>query len=68
MRPASTFSIIQLSNSPVFIYNNSVVDKIEDDFQRTLAKSHKVTLMEVKNQTLFTKITGHLLRLFAPLM
>ena len=52
----------------VFIYNNAVVDEIEDDFQKTLAKSHKVTLMEVKHQTLFTKITGQVLRLFAPLM
>ena len=45
-----------------------IVDEIEDDFQKTLAKSHKVTLMEVKHQTLFTKITGQVLRLFAPLM
>ena len=51
-----------------FIYNNSEIDKIERDFQQTLAKSHKVTLLEVKNQTMFTKITGKILRLVAPLM
>lgn len=51
-----------------FIYNNSVVDKIERDFQQTLAKCHKVTLIEVKNRSLLTKISGHVLRLFAPLM
>ena len=36
----------------VFIYNNSEVDKVERDFQQTLVKCHKVTLMEVKKQTL----------------
>ena len=52
----------------VFIYNNSVVDKIERDFQQTLAKCHKVTLLEVKKRTMLTKIMGQVLRLFAPLM
>ncbi len=51
-----------------FIYNNAEVDKIERDFQQTLAKCHKVTLMEVKNRTLVTKIAGQILRLAAPLM
>ena len=52
----------------VFIYNNAEVDKIELDFQRTLRKCHKVTVTEVKNRTLFTKIVGKVLRLIAPLM
>lgn len=52
----------------VFIYNNSEIDKIERDFQQTLAKCHKVTLIEVKNRSLFTKITGQVLRMIAPLM
>lgn len=52
----------------VFIYNNSVVDKIERDFQQTLAKCHKVSLLEVKNRSLLTKIVGQILRLVAPLM
>ena len=51
-----------------FIYNNSEVDKIERDFQRTLSKCHKMTLIEVKGQTLFTKLSGRVLRLIAPLM
>ena len=54
--------------SGVFIYNNSVVDRIERDFQQTLAKCHKVTLLEVRGQSLFTKISGQVLRLVAPLM
>lgn len=51
-----------------FIYNNSVVDKIERDFQMTLRKCHKVTLLEVRNLTLVTKVCGQVLRLIAPLM
>ncbi len=52
----------------VFIYNNSVVDKIERDFEQTLSKCRKVNLLEVKNRTLLTKIVGQVLRLVAPLM
>lgn len=52
----------------VFIYNNSEIDRIERDFQKTLTRCHKVTLIEVKNRTLFTKITGQVFRLLAPLM
>ncbi|MDL2295338.1 cardiolipin synthase [Lachnospiraceae bacterium OttesenSCG-928-E19] len=52
----------------VFIYQNQVVQKIEKDFQDTLAQCHKVTLVEVKSRSLYTKIKGHLLRLIAPLM
>lgn len=51
-----------------FIYNNSEIDKIERDFQQTLAKCHKVTLLEVKNRTMLTKVAGQVLRLVAPLM
>lgn len=52
----------------VFIYNNSVVDRVERDFQETLMKCHKVSLVELRNRSLFSKITGQVLRLFAPLM
>lgn len=52
----------------VFIYNNPEIEKIEQDFRQTLAKSHKVTLVEAKERSLLTKITGHVLRLVAPLM
>ena len=51
-----------------FIYNNSEIDRIERDFQQTLAKCHKVTLIEVKKRSAFTKIAGQVLRLIAPLM
>lgn len=52
----------------VFIYNNSVVDRVERDFQETLMKCHKVSLVELRKRSLFSKITGQVLRLFAPLM
>ena len=52
----------------VFIYNNSEIDRIERDFQQTLAKCHKVTLIEVRKRTMLPKIIGQVLRLFAPLM
>ena len=51
-----------------FIYNNSEIDRIERDFQHTLTKCHKVTLLEVKNRTILTKVSGQVLRLLAPLM
>lgn len=52
----------------VFMYQNPVVYQIEKDFQETLDKCHKVTLTEVKNRSMYTKIKGRLLRLLAPLM
>lgn len=52
----------------VFIYQNPAVHQAERDFQETLLKCHKVTLMEVQSRSLYTKIKGHLLRLLAPLM
>lgn len=52
----------------VFIYHNPVVYDIEKDFQETLQKCHKVTLVEVHNRTILTKLYGQLLRLIAPLM
>ena len=51
-----------------FIYNNREVDKIERDFQKTLTRCHKVTLVEAKGQTLLTKMSEKILRLIAPLM
>jgi len=51
-----------------FIYENPVVYQIEKDFQETLDKCHKVSLIEVRNRSLYTKIKGRLLRLLAPLM
>lgn len=51
-----------------FIYNNPVVRVIEEDFQRTLAKCQKVSLVDVNNRNFITKACGNVFRLFAPLM
>ena len=52
----------------VFIYDNPEVQKVEDDFQNTLAKCHKVTVTEVRNRGILMKTAGQVLRLVAPLM
>ena len=52
----------------VFIYRNPVVMDIERDFQDTLAKCQKVSLLSVRNRSLFIKLYGQVLRLIAPLM
>ena len=52
----------------VFIYDNPEVQKVEDDFQNTLAKCHKVTVTEVRNRGILMKMAGQILRLVAPLM
>ena len=52
----------------VFIYDNPEVQKVEEDFQNTLAKCHKVTVTEVRNRGILMRTAGQLLRLVAPLM
>ena len=52
----------------VFIYDNPEVQKVEEDFQNTLAKCHKVTVTEVRNRGVLMKVAGQVLRLVAPLM
>ncbi len=52
----------------VFIYENSVVREIEVDFQDTLSKSMKMSLLDVKNRSVATKVVGNVLRVLAPLM
>ena len=52
----------------VFIYDNPEVQKVEEDFQNTLAKCHKVTVTEVRNRGVLMKVAGQVLRLVSPLM
>ena len=52
----------------MFIYDNPEVQKVEEDFQNTLAKCHKVTVTEVRNRGILMKTAGQVLRLVAPLM
>lgn len=41
---------------------------IERDFLDTLEKSQKITLEDIKHFNIFTKIIGHIIKLFAPLL
>lgn len=52
----------------VFIYNNPVVADIEEDFQNTLSRCRKITAVQLKQRSVFMKMAGSVLRLFAPLM
>ena len=51
-----------------FVYNNPVVWDIERDFQETLKKCEKVTLVGVRSRGIVEKLVGSALRLIAPLM
>ncbi len=49
-------------------YNNSVISKIEQDFQNTLQKCQEVTWDYYKKIPVYQKILGSLFKLMAPLM
>ena len=51
-----------------YIQNNEIVKEIEKDFQDTLDKSERITLENCKKFSIYKKIIGRLLRLFAPLL
>lgn len=63
----SGVSICILKTEYLFM-NNPEVQKVEEDFQNTLAKCHKVTVTEVRNRGVLMKVAGQVLRLVAPLM
>ncbi len=51
-----------------FIYNNPVVWEIERDFQTTLGKCEKVTILDLRSRNFVERVLGRILRLVAPLM
>ena len=51
-----------------YIYNNPVVDDIEEDFQNTLEKCQRITLQNCRNYNLAARAAGRALRIVAPLM
>ena len=51
-----------------FIYKNKVINRIEEDYQKMLSVSKRVSLMDCRNRPTYYKICGMLLRLLAPLM
>lgn len=51
-----------------YIYRNTVLAEIEEDFQNTLAKSKNITMEEHKKTPLFWRLVGAVMKMFAPLM
>jgi len=51
-----------------YLYKAACIPDIERDFQATMSKSRQVTPEAIKNETLFYKVTGSLMKFIAPLM
>lgn len=51
-----------------YLYQTDCVPEIEADFQKTLAKCRQVTKETVRHEKLRVKLTGRLMKAFAPLM
>ena len=47
---------------------NPVIQDVEADFQNTLQKCQKMTLEDCRHYNVFKRMTGRILRIFAPLM
>ena len=45
-----------------------VVLDIEEDMQKTMELSHRITMEDVRSQSIFTRAAGILLKLVAPLL
>lgn len=52
----------------VYMEEVSAIPDIKSDFESTFKKSHRVTLDDIKEYSVFMTMTGKLLKLFAPLM
>ncbi len=51
-----------------YMYKTRSVKYIEEDFQNTLKKCRKITPESIKNEKLFYKVAGTIVKLVAPLM
>ena len=51
-----------------YIYGASCISDIEKDFSATLTKCRRVTDETIKNEKIFYKVTGRVMRLAAPLL
>ena len=50
------------------MYKNKEISLIEDDFEKTLQKSKKITLEDCRNRSTLYKLCGSILKMIAPLM
>ena len=51
-----------------YLYQTDCIPEIEKDFQDTLSKCREVTYESIKNESLYYKATGTLVKAFAPLL
>lgn len=51
-----------------YMYDTECIDEIEKDFVETMSKCKRITLETIKKEKLYYKITGFILKGFAPLM
>ena len=51
-----------------YIWRNPVIQDIEEDYQNTLARCHKITLQDCREYSFIGKVCGRVLKLIAPLM
>ena len=52
----------------VFMYRNRTVADVEADYEETLKKCRRVSLIDCRKRSVFIKLSGQFLRLFAPLL
>ena len=50
------------------MYKDKEISLIEDDFEKTLQKSKKITLEDCRNRSALYKLCGSILKMIAPLM
>ena len=51
-----------------YMYRTECIPDIEKDFQATLGRCRQVTEESIKNEALFYKVVGPLVKIIAPLM
>ncbi len=52
----------------VFLYKVPEIQKIEEDFKRTVVESQLVTDFDIRHDKITRKLAGHVLKIMAPLM
>ena len=61
-------SLVHHFECATYLYKTACIGEIEADYQETLKKCSKVTFETVRNEKLYLKVMGRVLKLFAPLM
>lgn len=51
-----------------YIYKNKIIKNIQEDYNKTVEESIKITKSDIEKYNIFKRIIGRILRIFAPLM